>query len=173
MKSACLTPARLASQLLMLIFLASTLPAHAQTDPTTLVCRAESQVISNWKDDGTVMYSQSDKADDVYIFNISYAGYTYRSVSQRAEDRWSDVKGPVADQIRESLGKEKVCRCDSVRDRDCAWDLKNGRDSKYVGLTCNITQFAFDPLSLFFLATTHIPEGLPTTMTKAGSCSRL
>ncbi len=171
MTDVCLTPDRLASKLLMLIFLASTLPAHAQPDTTTLVCRAESQVFSYWNDDGTFKRADSDKADDVYIFSLSYAEITYRSASKRSEEFWSEVEGSVGDRIRESAGKEKACACNYG---SCVYQLQTGKNKReIVGLTCAARVFAFNPQTLFFLETNHVPDGIPFAITKAGSCSRL
>ena len=174
MKSLCLTPTRLTSKLLVLISLASSFPAHAQTDTTTLICRAESEVHSNWKDDGTFMRGDSGKADDVYIFSLSWAEITYRSASKSSEELLSDVEGPAGRQLRESYGKERDCNCNHGRAFDCVIPLQKGKQRRntYVALTCQTTNFAFNPQNLFFFATSQIPFAA-STITRAGSCTKL
>ena len=169
MKNFTLVPARLASTFLVLVILASNFPAHAQPNPTKLICRAESQVTNFWNEDGTYERGSSYSADDVYIFSLSYSEITYVSVSKSSKDLWSKYGGAVAEQILESEGKERACTCSAGN--FCFNDIEKGTGPQAF-ISCGINNFAFNPKNLFFLTTAQVPDSA-FAVTKGGSCTKL
>ena len=168
MKNFTLVPARLASTFLVLVILASNFPAHAQANPTKLICRAESQVTNYWNEDGTYKLGLSGSADDVYIFSLSRAEITYISVSKSTNDLLSAEGGADAKETMESLGKENACTCP---DKTCVYAIEKGI-GLYARLRCGSSNFAFNPQNLFFLHTFQVPD-FEYANTKGGSCTKL
>ena len=171
MKNFTLVPARLASTFLVLVILASNFPAHAQPNPTKLICRAESQVTNFWNEDGTYERGSSYSADDVYIFSLSYSEITYISASKSLNDLLSQKGGAYAKEVLELKGKERACTCSNKSCNYEIGEIKKGT-GPHVFIRCGISNFAFDPKNLFFLETVQLPDFVTAT-TKGGSCTKL